>query len=80
MSIESRLNRLEAARPEPVIDVVVSFADEFDPPLKPGWNPEEGIFQIVWPDEKTELPPPPPSRPSPDNRDSSDAAIQGLPE
>lgn len=56
MSIESRLNRLEAARPEPVIDVTVSFAD--DPPLSPGWHPDLGVFQLAWAaDEKTELPP-----------------------
>lgn len=54
MSVESRLRRLEAARPEPVTEIIVGFADDFDPPLSPGWHPDLGVFQLEWDaDEKT---------------------------
>lgn len=54
MTIESRLRALEAARPEPMTIILVGFPDEDAPPLKPGWNPEFNVFQIVWPDHETD--------------------------
>jgi hypothetical protein len=56
MTIKSRLKRLEAARPEPLGEVVITWPDQYPdaPPLAPGWHPELNLTVIKWPDDPYE--------------------------